>query len=68
MSNSNIEMCPVCGVKIENGDKVIFSVGQPGTRARLYARVCNYVQQAQCINQNQDAIGVVNPNDHYRPI
>ncbi|ACK68550.1 conserved hypothetical protein [Gloeothece citriformis PCC 7424] len=68
MSNPNIEVCPVCGVKIENGDKVIFSVGNPGTRARLYARVCNYVQKSGCINQEQESLGVISANDYYRPI
>ncbi len=68
MTNPNIEVCPVCGVKIENGDKVIFSAGKPGTRSRLWARVCNYVQKPDCINQNQDSIGIVTTNDYYRPI
>ncbi|MGK7946071.1 MAG: hypothetical protein AB4058_16545 [Microcystaceae cyanobacterium] len=68
MSNSNIETCPVCGVKIEDGDKVIFSSGPVGTRARLWARVCNYVEKPDCINKDKDTIGQVGDNDYYRPI
>lgn len=68
MSIPNVEVCPVCGVKIENGDKVIFSTGNPGSRARLFARVCNYVQKPECINQNQEKIGVISNNDYYHPI
>ena len=68
MSNSNLEICPVCGVKIEDGDKVIFSSGPVGTRARLWARVCNYAQKPGCINQDQATIGTVHENDYYNPL
>jgi hypothetical protein len=68
MSNHNLETCPVCGVKIEGGDKVIFSSGPVGTRARLWARVCNYAKQPGCINQDQNAIGSVHENDYYKPL
>lgn len=68
MSNSNRQTCPVCGVTIENGDKVIFWSGPVGTRARLWARVCNYVQKPDCINQDQAAIGSVHENDYYKPL
>jgi hypothetical protein len=67
MSNSNIQICPVCGVKIENGEKVIFSSGPTGTRARLWARVCNFVKKPDCIN-NQETIGEIGSNDYYKPI
>ncbi len=71
MSNSNVEICPVCGVKIiksVGGDKVIFSSGPVGTRARLWARVCNYAKKPGCINQNQETIGSVHESDYYNPI
>lgn len=68
MSNSNLQVCPICGVKIEGNDKVIFSSGPVGTRARLWARVCNYVQKPECINQDPEAIGSVHENDYYKPI
>lgn len=60
-----IETCSVCGVRIENNAKVLFSYGQPGTRARLWARVCNYAKNPACINQNEDMIGDVVSEDYY---
>lgn len=60
-----IEKCPVCGVEIENGAKVNFSYGPPGTRARLWARVCNYAQNSACINRDEAAIGNVASQDYY---
>ena len=60
-----IETCPKCGVRIENNAKVLFSAGPPGTRARLWARVCNYVQDPTCINQNEEQIGNVAREDYY---
>lgn len=65
---SQIETCPVCGVKIAGGDKVLFSSGPPGNRARLFARVCNYVQKSGCINKDQEAIGTITANDYYKPM
>ena len=45
------ESCPVCGVKIKE-DSVMFSYGKPGSRERLYARVCRYAKDRDnCINQ-----------------
>ena len=60
-----LQRCPKCGVKIKNGSKVLFSAGEPGTRSRLWARVCNFVQSPDCINQDEEAIGVVESNDYY---
>ncbi len=68
MSNPNSQTCPVCGVKIVGGDKVIFSCGPVGNRARLWARVCNYTKTPGCINQDQEAIGEVHENDFYNPL
>ncbi len=67
MSNTNVQTCPVCGVKIQGGDKVIFASGSAGTRARLWARVCNYVSKPGCINQDREAIGPISENDYYKP-
>lgn len=50
------KVCPVCGVKILRaigGDRVIFSAGAPGTRAILWAKVCQYTQRPDCINKDQ---------------
>lgn len=66
MSNPNQEICPVCQVKIEDGAKVIFSCGPSGTRARLWARVCNFAQNPDCINQDEKLIGNVISNDYYK--
>jgi hypothetical protein len=68
MTESNIQVCPVCSVKIIKaigGDKVLFSAGPPGTRATLWARVCQYTRKTGCINKNADAIGEIKPNDYY---
>ena len=68
MTQKQLEVCSVCGVKIVEGDQVLFSHGDPASRARLYARVCQYVQKPACINQNSEVIGVVSSRDHYHPI
>lgn len=50
------EKCPVCGVEIEDG-LVLFSHGEPGTKGRLFARVCQYAKdKASCINDTQSSI------------
>ncbi|MBE9180487.1 hypothetical protein IQ268_18150 [Oculatella sp. LEGE 06141] len=70
MSETGMQTCPVCGVKILNavgGDKVLFSSGPPGTRAALWAKVCQYTQKAGCINKDKDAIGEVKSTDYYQP-
>lgn len=61
-----MQVCPACGVKIA-GDTVLFSAGPPGTRARLWARVCQYNKKPGCINQDKEAIGEIQPNDPYIP-
>ncbi|MFM7437967.1 MAG: hypothetical protein ACKO2V_16055 [Snowella sp.] len=65
MSEFTSEVCPVCGVTIENGAKVVFSVGPSGTRAKLWARVCNFAKNPDCINQDEESIGAVKNNDYY---
>ncbi|MBD2653215.1 hypothetical protein IQ225_02505 [Synechocystis salina LEGE 06155] len=65
MSVFPAETCPVCGVTIENGSKVVFSSGPAGTRARLWARVCNFARNTSCINQDEAAIGNVSSQDYY---
>ncbi|MBF2034514.1 MAG: hypothetical protein IGR92_03300 [Leptolyngbyaceae cyanobacterium T60_A2020_046] len=70
MSAPKIQTCPVCGVKIMTGvvggDRVMFSAGPPGTRARLWARVCQYVEKAGCINPQGGAQAPAKA-DFYRP-
>jgi hypothetical protein len=61
--------CPTCGVTIEDNALVLFSSGPAGTRARLWARVCQFVKdpskKEDCINQNDELIGDVVPLDYY---
>ncbi len=64
------QVCPICGVKIVSapeGDQVLFASGPPGTRAKLAARVCQFVQKEGCINQDSNQIGVIQPTDYYKP-
>ena len=67
MSQANLQRCSVCKVKITDSDRVLFSNGTPGTRGRLWARVCQYANTAGCINQEQDLIGEVKKEDRYKP-
>lgn len=70
MPESGVQVCPVCGVKIARmigGDKVLFFAGPPGTRATLWARVCQYTQKPGCINKDGGAIGEAKSSDYYQP-
>ncbi|MGB3560676.1 MAG: hypothetical protein WBD58_16260 [Geitlerinemataceae cyanobacterium] len=58
------QTCPICNVSIAR-DVVQFSNGAPGSRARLYARVCQYAKQRGCINQDPEKIGTVGDADSY---
>ncbi len=65
--------CNLCTVEIQGmaggADLVHFSQGAPGTRAKLWARVCQYLrtpeQCAQCINQDLSVRGEVSGSDYY---
>lgn len=50
-------------------DLVHFSQGAPGTRAKLWARVCQYLrsdeQRGQCLNQDSNQRGTVVQSDYY---
>lgn len=61
---SEEQSCPVCGVTITN-DAVQFANGSTGTRARLYARVCQYAKKPDCINQDKALIGEVLKEDGF---
>ena len=70
MPDQKSQVCPVCNVKIQKtpaGDQVLFSSGPPGTRSRLTARVCQFVNQSGCINKDPNLIGDLKPNDYYQP-
>jgi hypothetical protein len=69
MAETETQTCPVCGVKIEKapgGDRVLFSSGKPGTRAKLAARVCQFVKKNGCINQDANLIGEIKPDDYFK--
>lgn len=67
------QRCPVCQVEIQGmtggQDLVHFSMGAPGTRAKLWARVCQYLrspeQCGQCLNQDPGTRGSVTSTDYY---
>ena len=64
-NSENLQVCSICGVSITKNGQVNFSDGKPGTRARLYARVCQYTEKSECINQESELIGEITPQDHY---
>ncbi len=65
--------CPLCQVEIQGmvggADLVHFSHGAPATRAKLWARVCQYLrsdeQKGQCLNQEVSLRGTVVQSDYY---
>jgi hypothetical protein len=65
--------CRLCQVEIQGmaggKDLVMFSQGAPGSRAKLWARVCQYLrtpeQCSQCLNQDVGLRGTVQPSDYY---
>jgi len=67
------QRCSVCQVEIEaigqGHDVVHFSMGAPGTRAKLWARVCQYLrnpeQCGRCLNQDANLRGNVSGSDYY---
>ena len=61
----NLQVCSICGVSITEDDQVNFSDGKPGTRARLYARVCQYTEKPGCINREPELIGELTAQDRY---
>jgi len=69
MQQNSTGVCPACNVtiiKAPREDKVLFSAGPPGTRAQLWARVCQYSQKPGCINKDKNAIGEIKPDDYYQ--
>lgn len=64
-NSENLQVCSICGVAIAKNGQVNFSDGKPGTRARLYARVCQYTEKPECINQEADLIGEITAQDRY---
>jgi len=67
------QRCALCQVEIQGLvggiEQVHFSQGQPSTRSKLYARVCQYLrtdeQKRQCLNQDPSLRGETQPGDAY---
>ncbi|MFM7315272.1 MAG: hypothetical protein ACKO0M_19280 [Cyanobium sp.] len=67
------QRCNLCQVEIQGmvggTDLVHFSMGAPGSRAKLWARVCQYLrtpeQTSQCLNQDPTLRGEVRSSDFY---
>lgn len=65
------QQCSLCQVQIDAGAQglVHFSHGAPGSRAKLWARVCQFLssdeQRRQCINQDPSMRGVVQASDDF---
>jgi len=60
--------CPRCEVEITQQGVVKFSAGAPGTRAKLYARVCQFVLKRGldgCINQFDPKTESIQELDYY---
>lgn len=65
IDRENSQVCSVCQVAINKLGQVQFSSGQMGSRARLYARVCQYVDNRECINCDPQLIGKITASDRY---
>jgi hypothetical protein len=67
------QRCSLCQVEIQGmaggQDLVYFSHGGPGSRAKLWARVCQYLrsdeQLRQCLNQDPSLRGTVQASDYF---
>ncbi|MCP9775267.1 hypothetical protein KBY58_10160 [Cyanobium sp. HWJ4-Hawea] len=67
------QRCSLCQVEIQGmaggNDLVHFSQGGPGSRAKLWARVCQYLstpeQKSQCINLDASLRGTVQKSDYF---
>jgi hypothetical protein len=72
-SSGSRRRCTLCEVEIQSlaggQDLVHFSLGAPGTRSKLWARVCQYLrtpeQCGQCLNQDPSLRGEVSNSDYY---
>lgn len=65
-----LKRCSLCRVEIRGlaggREEVVFSQGAPGTRAKLWARVCQFVKEPQhCLNQDAAVRGAVQVDDFY---
>ncbi|MDJ0703355.1 MAG: hypothetical protein QNJ46_08750 [Leptolyngbyaceae cyanobacterium MO_188.B28] len=63
--SKELKVCPICKISITEDGQVKFSTGSPGTRARLYARVCQFARKPGCINQDTELIGELARGDGF---
>lgn len=70
MAELNAQTCPICSVSIAvgapGGDRVIFSSGPQGSRAKLWARVCQFNKKSGCLNE-QGKNETISADDYYKP-
>ncbi|MEB3276550.1 MAG: hypothetical protein VKM92_06250 [Cyanobacteriota bacterium] len=67
------QRCSVCNVEIQGmaggNDLVQFSHGGPGTRSKLWARVCQFLnsddKKRLCLNQDPNLRGTIQPGDGF---
>lgn len=60
--------CPRCKVEITPQDVVLFSYGKPGSRSKLYARVCQFALArgaTDCINNFDPKTEPIKESDYY---
>ena len=68
-----VQICPICQVKIQaepgSADQVMFSRGTPGTRSKLWSRVCQFLrteeQISTCLNQDPHQRGTEQAGDAF---
>lgn len=70
MADQTAETFPICSVSISPGapgeDRVIFSSGPAGTRAKLWARVCQFNKKSECLNPQGESENIT-ASDYYKP-
>lgn len=67
------QRCSLCQVEIlgmvGGNDRVLFSLGAPASRAKLWARVCQFLKTSEqcgkCLNQDPALRGEVVDSDFY---
>ena len=67
--DSTIRVCPLCKVTIQTSaiaaQEVRFSTGACGSRAKLWARVCQFAKDQGCINSDAQLRSEPGPSDFY---
>lgn len=61
---ASLRICPVCTAVLSR-ESVLFATGYRGTRAQLYARVCQYNRDSRCLNWNKALLGEILREDEF---